>query len=195
MIASKRSLSWVLTYRTRDRCSRTTRHIRLQLRLISKDSIKIFIYHITRADFYLNASRNFLKQKKKSKNRRIFYEIKFGHFWPQIWQCVRSMWKRRFDLSRTRRKNVYRWRSRWIFSALYRLPQRCHINNQLSISKSEIFGQFRIDGSLIKFWAIKIQNFDRPPRFEIFRPVIFFEFPILILFSLRIQNPKYQNWF
>ena len=46
-------LSWVLTYWTQDKSSRTTRHIRLQLRLISDDSIKIIIYHI--ADFYLNA--------------------------------------------------------------------------------------------------------------------------------------------
>ena len=73
-------LSWVLTYWTRDKSSRTTRHIRLQLRLISEDSIKILIYHIMRADFYLNALAGiFYKTTKSPKSvefrPRIFTKI------------------------------------------------------------------------------------------------------------------------
>lgn len=95
-------LSWVLTYWTRDiTCSRT-RHIRLQPRLIPKDSIKIFIYHITRADFYLNASsRNFDKTAKSPQS--VHRKSKFSDIF-HFWQCVRSMWKLGFDLSRTLRK-------------------------------------------------------------------------------------------
>ena len=131
-------LSWVLTYWTRDiTCSRT-RHIRLQLRLIPKDSIKIFIYHITRADFYLNARTNFYNMSEipilykglkldsfRLKSRqcvrshakiliRPYTDFpKNSDFWTKITRnCSGSMWKLRFDLSGTHRKYVYgHWRN------------------------------------------------------------------------------------
>ena len=140
---------------------------RLQLRLISEDSIKIFINHITRADFYLNARTNFYNM---SEIPRLYKGLKLDSFLSKSRQCVRShakilirpytdfpknadfrtkitrncsgsMWKLRFDLSGTHRKYVYRWRSRLIFSCEYRLPQICHIDNRL-IGNSKFLTKF-----------------------------------------------------
>ena len=109
-------LSWVLTYWTRDiTCSRT-RHIRLQLRLIPKDSIKIFIYHITRADFYLNASLGNFDKTAKSPQFVHRNFLKFFHFWPQNLAMCEINVKTWIWFVSNPPKNVYRWQSRCAFS-------------------------------------------------------------------------------
>ena len=187
---------------------------RLQLRLISEDSIKIFIYHITRADFYLNARTNFYNM---SWIPRLYKGLKLDSFRPKSRQCVRSHAKIFTDPHTVFRKNAdFEQKSPGIVRdqcESFDLICPEHTENMFIGGGQDWFSHVSIGchkyaTSIIALLAI--QNFwpsshgrftnkiwsIKNPKFWFtitIGPVIFFEFPILILFSLRIQNQKYYK--